>query len=319
MDHESLNANVINAIRGILPEETHLFQFLSNILPLHKEALYRRLRGDVVFTLYEIYLIAESIGLSLDYLVKPTDNKNVTFDLVLQQFQDTEEDPFTGRSRFEKILGYILADPSSKFELSHNLFPQVPTHLFYHLSKYISFKWIYKDRVGEATPFKEVEYPQEIFQTHKKNSLETMNIKNTSYIWDHTIVEMMVREIKYFEDMNLLDSEDVAILKKELHEFLNFVEEMTIKGVFPTGNRVDIYISHLNSDAAYSYMESPRFKVCIVGVFDLQYVVSTDSLAIDIMKKKITSLKKGATLITGSSDFYRIPFFCKQHELVNML
>lgn len=303
----------------MLPEEVKLHHFLSETLPINKEAIYRRLRGEVVFSFYEIYLITKKLGLSLDNFLKSLNKENITFELVLQQFQNTDDNLSIAPHKFEQILGQIVNDPPSTFELSHNLFPQVPANIFYHLSKYNSFKWAYKNRIVKPVSFKETEYPQSIFERHKENNLDTMKIANTSYIWDYKIVEMLVGEIKYFADINLLDNEDVAILKEELHEFLYFVEDLTINCVFPTGNKVNIYISSVNSDAAYSYMESSRYKVCIIGVFDFQYVYSTDDKAFDLMKGKITSLKNGATLISGSNEIYRTTFFRKQHEMVDTL
>lgn len=319
MNTIALNENVIKTIKELLPKNTNLMNFLSEFLPLSKEAIYRRLRGEVFFSFFEVCMIAQKLGISLDLFFRACSKNDVYFELIQQQFQDVEDDNVKVYNKFEQIMEQVLADSSSKFELSHNLFPQVPSHLFYHLSKYNSFKWVYKNKMEQMIPYKEVEYPQNIFQMHKDNNIATMNIKETSYIWDYTIIEMMIREIKYFSNINLLDSQDVAALKEELHEFLYYVEGLTEKGVFSSGNKIDIYISSINTDAAYSYMETPNSKISIIGVFDFQYVISTDSQAFEIMKRKILSLKKGAILISRSNEIYRISFFRKQHELVNSL
>lgn len=319
MDPATLNTRIIASVRGLLPPQLPLIRFLTDTLPLGREAIYRRLRGEVFFSFAEVCAISRKLGVSVEFLAQSPSQGSALFELILQKFQDNREGVTAESSKFEQLLAYILADPLSKFELSHNLFPQVPTHLFYHLSKYNSFKWVYKNRTAQATPFKQVEYSRDIFEMHRDNNMATMNIRETSYIWDYTIIEMLVREIRYFADINLLDSEDIALLKEELHEFLSYVEGLAIQGTFPTGNKLDIYISAMNSDAAYSYMESSCYKLCIVGVFNLQYIISTDALAFDLAKENIRSLKKGATLISGNNEMYRVAFFRKQHELVNTL
>lgn len=319
IDPTVLNVNVINAIKEKLPENVNISHFLTDLLFLNKGAVYRRLRGEIPFSFHEIFLIAKELDVSLDYLAKSTGKEAYNFELVLQQFHSEKENFTKNSNKFEQILGNILTDPTSVFELSYNLFPQVPTHLFYHLSKYNCFKWVYSNNTHQPVSFKKVDYPKKIYEMHKINNMATMNIKQTSYIWDHTIIEMLVREINYFEDIKLIDKEDVTIIKEELHEFLDYVEELTIKGVFPTGNKINIYITSVSSDAAYSYMESERSRICIIGVLDLQYVISTNSLIFDIIKGKIMSLKKGATLITESNEMFRISFFHKQRELVNSL
>lgn len=319
MDFNSLNDNVIKAVKDKLPDGSNLFSFFSDLLPLNKEAIYRRMRGDVPFTFFEVHLIAQKMGVSLDYLANSTTANSCNFELILQQFQTGTKDTSVLPSKFEQVLGNILTDSSSVFELSHNLFPQVPSHLFYHLSKYNSFKWVYKNMTKHPIPFKKIDYPRELFEMHKKNNMATMDIKKTSYIWDSTVIEMLIREIEYFTDIYLIDKETKAILKDELYDFLHYVEDLAIKGIFPTGNPVDIYISSVDSDAAYSYMESERFRISIIGVFDLQYIISTDDMAFDIMKGKIMSLKRGSTLITGSNDIYRISYFERQRRLVEGL
>lgn len=320
MNPITLNTNVIKVIREKLPENTDIVHFLIDILPLGKEAVYRRIRGNVAFSFSEACIIAEKLGISLDYFVNPTSANNIAFELMQQQYYGQKEESYKAFKQFEQLVGYVSEDPSSKFELSHNLFPQIPAHLFYHLSKYNSFKWVYQNKgMQQIKTFKDIEYPPELYQMHKNNNLNTMNIKNTSYIWDHTIFEATVGEIKYFSNINLLDREDVAILKDELHEFLYYVENLAEKGVYPTGNKIDIYISSINSDAAYSYIEATGFQISIIGAFDLHYLISIDSRAFNKMKEKIASLKRGATLISGSGVNYRIPFFRKQHELVDSL
>jgi len=317
MDPVFLNAKVIRAIKDILPAEVSLSATLMDVLPINKESVYRRLRGEVVFSFYELSIIARKLGISLDALIRTEPGDNAIFELIEQQYQAEEGNLSVTTSKFETILSHVLQDPASKFELSHNLFPQVPAHLFYYLSKYNSFKWVYKN--GEALSFKEIDYPHDIFRMHRNNNLATMEIKETSYIWDHTIVEMMVREIQYYNEINLLDKEDVLLLKEDLHKFLFYVDRLAREGVFPTGNKVNIYISSVSTDAAYSYLESEKYRLCMIGAFDFQYVMSTDNVAYEIMKRKMHSLKRGAIQISESNENYRLSFFRKQHELVDQL
>jgi len=321
MDPILLNTKVIKAVKEALPTNANIADVLSDILPISREGVYRRIRGEVVFSFHEIYSIAQKLGLSVDYMIKSSSNESAIFELIQQPFQGSEEEIYKTPNKFEQIMGLIMDDTSSKFELSHNLFPQVPSHMFYHLSKYNSFKWIYKNenKKLKPVPYKEVDYPEHIFQLHKKNNIATMGIRQTSYIWDYTIVEMMVREIRYFAEIKLLDKEDVTILKNELHKFLSYVENLTFKGVFSTGNKINIYISGVNSDASYSYIETSKYRICMIGLFDFQYIISTDDVAYNMVKGKIQSLKMASTLITETNENYRLSFFRTQRELVNAL
>ncbi|PXV65005.1 hypothetical protein CLV62_1083 [Dysgonomonas alginatilytica] len=49
-----------------MPDGEQIAPFLGNLLFLGKEAIYRRLRGDVVFTFEEFAVISTRLGFSVD-------------------------------------------------------------------------------------------------------------------------------------------------------------------------------------------------------------------------------------------------------------
>lgn len=50
---DQLNTGLISAMKEKLPQDTNLANLLMDILYIGKEAVYRRLRGEVPFTLAE--------------------------------------------------------------------------------------------------------------------------------------------------------------------------------------------------------------------------------------------------------------------------
>ena len=63
---ENFNAALIRAIRETAPSGENLANALMDILCIGKEAVYRRLRGEVTFTFEEAGIIAHHYSLSLD-------------------------------------------------------------------------------------------------------------------------------------------------------------------------------------------------------------------------------------------------------------
>ena len=61
-----LNTGLVNAVREKLPSKENLANTLMDILYIGKEAIYRRLRGEVPFTLTEAAIISRKLGISLD-------------------------------------------------------------------------------------------------------------------------------------------------------------------------------------------------------------------------------------------------------------
>ena len=66
MKNDVLYENLVMAIREKYPERGKLTNMLADLLMIEKEAVYRRLRGDVPFTIFEIAAIANKLDISLD-------------------------------------------------------------------------------------------------------------------------------------------------------------------------------------------------------------------------------------------------------------
>ncbi len=116
-----------------------------------------------------------------------------------------------------------------------------------------------------------------------------------------------------------MNDKDIEDLKAELHNFLNRMEEFASKGRFDNGNKVQIYISNINTDTAYSYLETENIHLSMIGAFTMNYVVSLDTNSLLRMKDRIHSLKRVSTLISESGEIQRIQFFKVQHELIDTL
>ena len=56
----------LSAIRDKIPHKATLANTITDLLVIDKDAVYRRLRGEVSFTFSEMEIIAQSMGISLD-------------------------------------------------------------------------------------------------------------------------------------------------------------------------------------------------------------------------------------------------------------
>lgn len=94
---DQLNTGLISAMKEKLPQDTNLANLLMDILYIGKEAVYRRLRGEVPFTLAEAAVISQKIGISLDRITGTTFRGNALFDLNLTHY-DNRSRPTTASS-----------------------------------------------------------------------------------------------------------------------------------------------------------------------------------------------------------------------------
>lgn len=89
-DANELNTSLIEAVKEKLPLKENLANLLIDTLYIGKEAIYRRLRGEVPFTLEEAALISRKLGVSLDNVIGVCFSSNAVFDLNVVD----HEDPF---------------------------------------------------------------------------------------------------------------------------------------------------------------------------------------------------------------------------------
>ena len=82
-----------------LPLKENLANLLIDTLYIGKEAIYRRLRGEVPFTLEEAALISRKLGVSLDNVIGVCFSSNAVFDLNVVD----HEDPFEIQNRMSDI------------------------------------------------------------------------------------------------------------------------------------------------------------------------------------------------------------------------
>lgn len=76
----------------------------------------------------------------------------------------------------------------------------------------------------------------------------------TYFIWDTDIFHSLVKEIKYFAELNLISANDGIHLKEELLQLLTELERLSVKGQFNNGHEAAIYLSNINFEATYSYI-----------------------------------------------------------------
>ena len=74
---------LINEMKERIPQGQNLANYLTDTLYMGKEAVYRRLRGEVAFTFDEIAVISHNLGISIDQIIGNHLSNRVTFDLNL--------------------------------------------------------------------------------------------------------------------------------------------------------------------------------------------------------------------------------------------
>lgn len=256
-----LNTSLIEAVKEKLPLKENLANLLIDTLYIGKEAIYRRLRGEVPFTLEEAALISRKLGVSLDNVIGVCFSSNAVFDLNVVDHEDPFETYYSLLKKYVNVLHALQNDPSSSMGTSSNIIPQTLSLKHKSLSKFRLFKWMYQNKHIQCKHFDKVEVPQKIYDIQNDFVSATGHIHSVDYIWDSMIFHHLINDIQYFAGIHLITEEDKHQIKEELLQLTDELEDLASKGKTEAGNSVHIYVSHINFEATYSYLEADSNSV----------------------------------------------------------
>jgi len=322
MKKELLHAKFLEVLKERVPIKPDLVNLLIDLLCIEKEAVYRRLRGEVAFTFSEIAVVANELGISLDNTINNVLSvKSKPYQLKMNDFAEPSEMDYTMMEQYVNILKEIKNDPDSTIVDSTNILPASLYFPYKYISRFYLFKWLYQ--LGDSDSIKsyaQLDYPLRVQKLQKENETYLKHIKNTYYILDPLVFQYMVNDIKYFLSINLMTEEDKAFLKKDFETLLHDMEILAIRGYFEdTKNKVRIYISCVNFDVSCWYIDAKNYHINMIKVFVLSNIASLDETSFLNLKKRIDALLRSSTLISVSGERQRIDFFEEQRKIISTL
>lgn len=321
MKNALLYENVLNAIREKIPQHTKMAGILADMLFIEKEAVYRRLRGEVPFTFFEIVTISQKLGISLDKITGCASERSKPFLLNLMDFSVPHAQEFERIESFANLLLASKDEPDSEFGFASSMLPGVLYLNYPHLTRFYYFKWQYLFGAGkEYKKYAESVVPEVLTQVYADFVKAAREINTSYHVFDHRLFEYLVNDIRYFDSIRMITSDELSQIKQDVLGVLDELEQIAISGEYGcTGKKVHIFISNLNFLTNYSYLETRNHRISMVKTFMLNELVSTDSEIFARVKDWLRSLQRLSTMISVSGERARIQFFDEQREIVEQL
>ena len=178
---------------------------------------------------------------------------------------------------------------------------------------------MYQNENIRCKHFEELDIPQNMVDKQKEYARMVSRIHSVDYIWDNMIFSHLVTDIQYFCSIHLITDEDKNLLKEELFVLIDEMEALAARGKSKAGNDVRIYISNINFEATYSYLETSSTQLSLIRIYSINSITTQDPEMFRGLKEWIQSLKKFSTLIYESGEMQRIQFFKQQREIISTL
>ena len=311
----------LEALYKKYPHRPQLIEALMDLLSIEREAVYRRLRNEVLFSSNEIVKIAGAWNISIDEILNINIPQIQMFKVTMLQYVNPSEQELKSMQQMINFIDVFNSSPNAEYMEVSNMLTRSLVTGFPYLARYYVFKWAYQYNLDENTlPFSQVVYLDKLRQIGLNCYRKMKDIPVTNYIWDHMLFNYLVNDIKYYTSIYLITEDEKQLIKNDIHALLNYMSEVSSKGSFPeTGNTVNLYISQVNIHTNYNYFHSDTMKVSRVRAFVKYDITSTNEEMANNFHQWMNLKKRSCVKISGVDERHRVDFFMKQRQLIDSL
>ena len=311
---------VIKKIRENIPEGINLTNYLSDLLNIGRESVYRRIRGEINFTFEEVVIISQNMGFSIDNLIGIKKDANALYNIHMLQRMDYSDIYASKMLEYGHLFRETSEQMPTKARISVNTLPYF-FHINYEaLSKLRIYKWLYQNqKIKPNDKYSEYILPKKVLDAHKTFFNDIQTIPHITMIMDNNVFWSVTKDIEYFLKRNLLSDEDIVVLKKELHKIVDALENMATEGVCRNGVKVEMYVSAVDLEASYLHYEYGDGEFAQVRIFSISGIDSFDPGICKVQKEWMESQKRFCVLISESGEMQRFEYMNKQREYIDSI
>ena len=302
------------------PKRPHLIRALMELLELEREAVYRRLRKDVTFTIHEIVTIASAWNISLDKIAGINSGK-IPFLMQRMNYIDPSKEEVKILQQIIQKIRHMKNFPEAEYMFICNKLPRQLLAGYKYLNQFYLFKWNYQ--YGESTevlPFAQTIISEEKARLDADYYQAVKQAPTSNFIWDRQIFDYLINDIRYFHSIQLINNEEKELIKNELYRLLDYMLDIANKGYYPeTKQKVNMYISQLNVDTNYSYIYTSEFHTCFIHAFEKHELHTYNSDMVENFRTWMQAKKRTSTQISEVDERSRVAFFAQQRQYVDGL
>lgn len=314
---DELKDKLTKKILESIPPNIKSTDYLMDILELGRESVYRRLKGDIAFTLKEIMVLSSNLGFSVDELLAETNPERAIFGLTKKETHSSLQG-FQAVHKFYHDYAFDMYQSQTKsFEISLNrilcFFVADKDTLF----KFFYYKWVHQfDKVSLNYSMSDVDVPEDVKDLCKKTQHYIKYI-DTTLILDPNIFYYFFHEIKYFQERRLITDEEVTQMTEEFREMLREMETVVLSGSNDLGGQWYVYISPLRVENNSSYMVCDNRVLSSLDIHSGSNMYSYDRQFCSMHKAWLDSMKKYSMLISNCNEKMQAEFFNQQYRYLD--
>lgn len=313
----NLNEKVLSAIENSLSDNKKIISYLTDLLCLSKESVYRRVRGEIPFTFEEISVISSDLDFSIDSVIVRNKKERTFFDLQAGVNTPPSDAFITMLNRNSEIFTQMSKFEDSELIVTLNRLSLVFHSQTDHIFKFFYFRFLHQIHdVPLNFCLSELVVPPKIISSFEKHRHSLKLVRNNTYIIDDNIFMKAIKEILYYHKRNLITWNELLLMREDLFTMLNATEKLIQKGKNEFGSAYSFYLSSFSIDSNYLYGKYNQNEVSQFWVYPANPIIVNNPEVCAVQKKWIESIKKYSTLITQSNEIRQSEFLNTQREQI---
>lgn len=298
----TIKSDITNKIIEKIPSDKRPSDYLSEVLNLSKESVYRRLKGIIPFTFEEILNLSTILDFSMDEFLKGEKNEHALFNLFSSNLFDAENNFIKIHQCFCDQMEAIYKAQSNHVIISANRILSILAIPFDNLSKFYYYKWMHQfGQMPLNYKFSDIQIPDKLNEL-RQTSLNYSYSQNITFITDQNIIYNTIKEIKYYIDRKLIDSDDIRLIKEDMKALIENFFTFSSDNTIDKKRQYEVYISSLNIENNSSYMIYDNKILSYFLTYSDTGIYTSDPEACMLQKDWLDSLKKYSILISNSNE-----------------
>ncbi len=316
-----LKRKIIARILTNIPSYINPVDFLHDVLGISKESIYRRIKGEISFTLEDIIKISSRLSISLDEIVYSSLDKEPGQQPIL--FQSRSDKLFNPQQTFLDFLSaYIYnLDKTAKAKrlevmVATNRLMVLTAVNFDHLFKFYYYRWVHQTQLKSLDfSFSDIVLSDSLLSKQRKLKAYK-RFGNHTYILDIYFLKNTIREIQYYYNRQLISDSEILLLQNDLYKFIDVMEYIIKQGDQIEGYSNYIYLSSTQIDSSGLYSKYDDKEAINLWISYGINIRSTNARMCKTYYSWFNSLKKYSTLISGCNEILQIKFINQQRNYI---
>jgi hypothetical protein len=288
-----------------------------DILDIGRESAYRRLRGEIPFTLEEASKLSIELGFSMDTVVCEKRINRVFLD-ILTEHPDPSKRFLSMLYKYCSVVSQISKDDNAVILSARNRLPLSILIQNEQLFKFHYYNYIHHNGKTDDHLYAETVIPEEIASYRKEFLSRIPNVNKFCFIINSRSFFLSVcREIQYYYSRNLITTDEVHTLQNALHDLLNYIRKLIETGKDDVKNNIFFYLAYTEvstNSACISFNDN------IISQFWIyyNYFIEIRNSEICYMHRNwFDTMKKYSILITKSNEIFQSKFLEQQRKHID--